>query len=113
MGARQSNEKYGKSQSKSRGSTNNVGRLDAFASGNLAGGASWATADAEWVSTVVVAITRLGGAVTFGLSRDEGAHSLTLMLDNTRKTLWYNGAADLNEELRAVVATLDGMSDKA
>lgn len=107
MGANSSNEKYGKAKSKSRGSVNNKSRLQAFAGRGATGGADWGGCDPKWIQGVVVGITALGGAATFGTSRDMGAHSLTLLLDEEKTTLWFNGEADLDEELEAVIATLD------
>ncbi|KKL06103.1 hypothetical protein LCGC14_2599390 [marine sediment metagenome] len=95
---------------KTRGSVKNSRRLDAFAKRSGAGDASWKNCDQDWVRSVVVAITDLGGAATFGLSRDRGAYSLTLLLDDTRETLWFNGDADLDDELRTVVSKLDAMA---
>jgi hypothetical protein len=110
MGAMQNHGRNPKKSSKSgRGSVKNTSRLDAFAQQSGKGSADWGTVDARWLQAVVVEITGMGGAVTIGLSRDEGAHSLTLLLDGTRETLWFNGNADLTEELKAVHATLEGM----
>lgn len=109
MGAYQNNEqKTGKSK-KTRGSTRNPDRLEAFARGGGQGSADWGGCDPSRIQAVMVGITAMGGAVTFGLSRDAGAHSLTLLLDGQRQTLWFNGDADLNEELEGVRATLDAM----
>lgn len=107
MGAYQNNENAGKKKGHSRGSVRNDSRLDSFTRGRKKGSADWGGCDPERIQAAVVAITRLGGAITFGLSRDEGAHSLTLMLDDSRATLWFNGDADLDEELDDVVARLD------
>ncbi|KKL06180.1 hypothetical protein LCGC14_2598630 [marine sediment metagenome] len=93
-----------------RGSTDNRRRLDAFKKGGVATGADWGTAESEKLKSVVVMVTALGGAVTFGMSRDNGAHSLTLMLDDHRETLWFNGDADLGEALDEVAAVLDTFS---
>lgn len=92
-----------------RGSVNNASRLAAFASGEATGAGDWGACDPRWLQAVVVAITGLGGAITFGLSRDGGAHSLTLLLDGDRQTLWFNGSADLDEELEKVYQTLETM----
>lgn len=89
-----------------RGTVNNDNRLQAFTSGGKAGEASWGGCDSERLQGVVDGITALGGAVTFGLSRDKGAHSLTLMLGGNRAPLWFNGDADLDDELDGVLATL-------
>lgn len=111
MGAMQNNARAPQKKRGSRGSTKNVDRLEAFARGRTAGGGDWGGCDPKWVQAVVVGITALGGAVTFGLSRDQGAHSLTLLLDDSRQTLWYNGDADLDEALEEVVATLEALTD--
>lgn len=104
-GARSGNRGSGEK----RGSTNNARRLSAFSDRSNAGSADWGGCAPERLQGVVVRITGLGGAVTFGLSRDQGAHSLTLMLDDDRQTLWFNGSADLDAELESVEAMLDAM----
>ena len=86
-----------------RGSVRNQDRLEAFSGRGGRGTADWGACDGELLAAVVVGITTLGGAVTFGLSRDKGAHQLTLMLDDKRQSLWFNGDADLNEALQGVV----------
>ena len=93
-----------------RGSTNNSGRLSAFANARKSGSADWGGCDPARIQAVVVAITGMGGAATFGLSRDGGAYSLTLLLESERTTLWFNGGADLDAELEKVRATLDTMT---
>jgi len=92
-----------------RGSVNNKKRLDAFSTRGDGGGADWGGCDSRLLQTVVVAITSLGGAITLGLSRNGGAHSLTLLLDDARTTLWFNGDADLDEKLREVIGTLEAL----
>jgi len=110
MGAMQNNGSKAGGKSKKRGSTNNSNRLAAFSKGGPASGADWGGCDPAWIQAVVVKITALGGAVTFGLSRDYGAHSCTLLLDNNRTTLWFNADADLDDALRDTAATLDAMT---
>lgn len=99
--------KKGGETKNARGSTRNTDRLAAFARGGGNGSAGWHTCDPARLQAVVVAITELGGAITLGLSRDLGAHSLTLLLDGNRSTLWFNGGADLDEKLQEVEATLE------
>lgn len=103
--AREGNVKSGKRGR--RGSTNNAKRLDAFRNRIGAADASWGGCDPKWLQAVVVSITGLGGAVTYGLSRDGGAHSVTLMLDGERETMWYNGDADLDDALKTIVGSLE------
>lgn len=102
-----SSEQRTGSKKKARGSTRNTDRLSAFAGRDGTGTADWGTCDPARLQAVVVAITALGGAITLGLSRDLGAHSLTLLLDGQRTTLWFNGNAELDAELEGVKATLD------
>lgn len=106
MGAMQNNQRSPGKVKKSRGSVRNLDRLQAFTRGGQTGQADWGGCAPNLVQAVVVGITALGGAVTFGLSRDLGAHSLTLLLDGQRQTLWFNGGADLDTELQTVVDTL-------
>ena len=106
MARNDGNSKQVGGSKKTRGSVRNTDRLAAFSSGKGEGGADWGTCDPTRLQAVVIGITALGGAVTFGLSRDMGAHSCTLLLDGNRTTLWFNGGADLDEELDGVAATL-------
>lgn len=88
-----------------RGSTDNGKRLATLlggGSGTGKQGADWGNADPRWIVAVITAVCRLGGAASFGLSRDGGAYSLTILLDGDRQTLWYNGSADLDVELEKV-----------
>lgn len=101
--------KSGKKKRAPRGAVKNAARLDAFKSKGAEGSASWANCNCDLLHAVVVAITALGGAITLGLARDMGAHSLTLLLDEARATLWFNGDADLNEKLQEVLDTLSDM----
>lgn len=98
-----------KASGKGRGSVNNTRRLEAFSQRGGGGQADWGGCDPLKLQEVVVAITELGGAITLGLSRDGGAHSLTLLLDGGRETLWFNGNADLSDELDSVLGILGAM----
>ena len=101
--------KAGKKKRAARGSVNNSNRLAAFQSKGNRGSASWENVNCDLLHAVVVGITSMGGALTVGLSRDKGAHSLTLLLDDQRVTLWFNGDADLNEKLQEVLETIAEM----
>lgn len=109
MAERRLDDGKAKTTKKTRGSVRNKDRLSAFGGGGGEGGADWGGCEPQRLQAVVVGITAMGGAVTFGLARDLGAHSLHLMLDGTRKTLWFNGNADLDAELDRVIDTLDSM----
>jgi len=92
-----------------RGSVNNGKRLAGFAARTGAGKADWGGCDPRWLQAIIVSMTEMGGAVTFGTSRDGGAYSLTLLLEGEREALWFNGGADLEGELEKVLATLETM----
>ncbi len=98
-----------KSEKSKRGSVRNDRRLAAIAQRRGGTAADWNGCSPERLQAVVHNITQIGGAVTFGTSRDGGAYSVTLLLDGDRETLWFNGDAELDEELQAVVETLDAM----
>lgn len=105
----QAQEKRDANKKGKRGSTNNKSRLDAFKKGSGHTGADWGGCDPAKLQGVIVGITELGGAVIFGLSRDRGAHLLTLLLDEQKETLWFNGDAELSDELEHVMGTLEAM----
>jgi len=88
-----------------RGSVNNGRRLASLLERVSAGGvgkADWGNARAEWIQAVICVIGQVGGMASFGYSRDGNAYNLTILLDGERETLWFNGNADLDEELRKV-----------
>jgi hypothetical protein len=95
---------------KKRGSVDNASRLAAFSTGGTTSKFDWGGCDPRWVQAIVVQITSLGGAITFGTSRDGGAASVTLLLDGDRQTLWFNGDVDLDAELEKIYATLETMT---
>lgn len=99
-----------KSRSGNRGSVRNDNRLEAIAQRRKGAAADWSGCDAGRIQSVVAGIALLGGAVTFGTSRDGGAYSVTLLLDGNRETLWFNGDADIDDELQAVIDTLGVMN---
>jgi len=109
MGVAKNQKHESKANGHKRGSTDNGKRLAAFSKGSGSSEAEWAGCDSRKLQGVIEQITQMGGAITFALSRDKGAHSLTLMLDKERQTLWFNGGADLDEELDTVAGILAAM----
>ena len=100
------------SKRKGRGSVNNKSRLGAFTEArDKRGGADWASADPRWLAGVVVACTRRGIGVTFGMTRDGGAYALTLYDRGERETLYFNGDAVLDDELEIVYHTIDALPE--
>jgi hypothetical protein len=102
----------GKSKNGRRGSTDNKRRLNRLGGRvALAGTVSWGNALPERVHNIITAVEGIGGAVTFGLSRDGGAYMLTVLLDGDKETLWINGGTDLDEELATIEQQLLDMND--
>lgn len=103
-------EEFGKSGKKKsrRGSVNNAKRLEGLQSkGATRGSADWSGADPRWVAAVVALATRLGMICSFKLSRDGGAHGISLYDDGENVALWFNQDADLDLELEKVYVYLE------
>lgn len=91
-----------------RGGVDNEKRLAGLGAALAGRGAvGWGSASPEKIAAVVVAATKLGAAVSFSLSRDGGAHGLTIFANGEKTSLWFNGDADLDECLEGVLAVLD------
>lgn len=100
----------GRKRSKGRGSVNNAGRLAGLQpSEKQQGSADWGTADPRWLAAVVAAATLRGMIISFKLSRDGGAHGLSLYDNGERADLWFNGDADLDLELEKVYVYLESV----
>lgn len=81
-------------------------RLAAFDNGDSDAVADWVGCSAETVHALVVGVVALGGAVIFGTSRDGGAHMLSLLLDDNKKTLWFAGDVVLEDKLAETLVKL-------
>lgn len=89
---------------KSRGKTNVARSLEGLGQADRPpGSADYAEADFSFMCGIVIEVSRRGGAVSFGLSRDRGAYNVTIFLDGDRKTVWINGSDDLNLELEKIL----------
>lgn len=78
-----------------------------FSNKGVDGLADWGNASPEKIVAVITTMQALGGAVTFGLSRDGNAHMLTFLLDGSRETVWINPDIDLDVALLEVLEKLD------
>lgn len=79
-------------------------RLAGFGSSNNQSGAfDWGEADPVLIAGVVVSVTRHGGLASFGYTRDGGAGTLTVFLDNERSTEYFKPAEDCDAKLAQVV----------
>lgn len=91
------------------GSENKTGRLgQAFSTGN-APQMDWADVDPRHIVWVLVAVTALGGAVTFGRSRDCGALMVALLLDGERETKWISPRDAPEDVLTEIAEKLEAM----
>lgn len=107
MGAMQNNLKIPGGNNSKRGKTKNLDRLKALTKGPAGGAATWRMADPKLVHAVIVAIADMGGAVLFGHSMDGGSYSMSLYLNKDKTTIWFNGDAELDEELQVVIDELN------
>lgn len=91
---------------KKRGSVNNASRLAAFGATTEKpqGNADWGSADPRWIAAVVVAATLARMEVSFAITKDGGAHGMKLYdyATGERVQLWFNGDANLDQELEQV-----------
>jgi len=74
--------------------------------------ADWSSAGPGAVLEVIIAMSSVGGAVTFGLSRDGGAYMLTFLLDGSRKTEWLPCDGALDAWLENATYLIRTLSDK-
>ena len=94
---------------KSRGSTNNVSRLAGLGkNGSGQGQADWGDCDPVWIAGLVVLLTKAGGAVRFGASRDGAVLSIGIYLDGDSVTLWLDGAGTYEEQISRIYENLKG-----
>lgn len=81
-----------------------VSRLAGFgSSSNQQSGFDWGEADPVLIAGVVVSVTRHGGLASFGYTRDGGAGTLTVFLDNERSTEYFKPSEDTDGKLAGIV----------
>lgn len=79
-------------------------RLAGFGAGSAqSSGFDWGEADPVLIAGVVVSVTRHGGLASFGYTRDGGAGTLTVFLDNERSTEYFKPTEDCDQKLAQVV----------
>jgi len=91
-------------EKKPDGAGQTVSRLAGFGSGSHESGSfDWGEADPVLISGVVVSVTRHGGLASFGYTRDGGAGTLTVFLDNERSTEYFKPTDDTDAKLAGIV----------
>jgi hypothetical protein len=68
------------------------------------GVSSWDTVDAGSIRMVISALTKAGGAIRFGVSRDGGALSVGVYLGDTYFTDWLRPDDDVEQYLEDLVS---------
>lgn len=68
--------------------------------------ADWGGIDGKVVVDLVQVITRLGGAVRFGYTRDGGAYSVGIYLDDDRSTFYFSPDVDVEAALEKLTEKL-------
>lgn len=85
------------------------GRLSGAFGGTDAPTLDWADVDTRHIAWVLCAVTTLGGAVTYGRSRDNGALMVTLLLDGERETKWISPRDTPEDVLTQIAERLEAI----
>lgn len=70
---------------------------------------SWSNADPKNIAWLVQVITEKGGAVRFGMSRDEHAYSIGLYYGDERETFYIRPNQNLDDNLRNIAEYLQDL----
>jgi len=94
---------------KSSGQTK-VSRLAGLGSGGAQlQGFDWSAAESGILLAVVISATRAGGLASFGRTRDGGAGTVTIFLDDDKTTVYIKPDQDTYGELEKIVGFLDSL----
>lgn len=69
----------------------------------------WADVDPRHIMWVLTAITAVGGAITYGRSRDGGSLMVALLLDGERETKWISPRDEPEAILTAIAERLESL----
>jgi len=87
-----------------------VSRLAGLGSGNTQlQGFDWSAAEPGIVLAVVISATRLGGLASLGRTRDGGAGTVTIFLDDDKTTVYIKPDQDIYGELEKIVHFLGSL----
>jgi hypothetical protein len=70
---------------------------------------TWSAANPSSVVALTCLVSKLGGAVTFGGSRDGGALQVAIFLDGDKVTRWIGAGAAVDEELAEIYERLEAL----
>jgi len=88
----------------------NSSRLDSAFNSTPDMARGWDEVDPRFMQWVVVAASKLGGAVTFGQSRDGQALQVAVMLDGDRKSFWIAPGESIADKLTRIAEVLEALA---
>lgn len=71
--------------------------------------ADWNDADCKLLQNCIALVAKLGGAIRFGYTRDGGAYSVGVYLDDDRETFYCKPSEDVDDFLRHLVGKLESL----
>lgn len=87
-----------------------VSRLSGLGNGSTQlSGFDWSQAEPGILLAVVISTSRQGGLASFGRTRDGGAGTVTIFLDNDKTTVYIKPDQDVYGELEKIVGFLDSL----
>lgn len=72
--------------------------------------ADWGDAHPDNVTALLLTVTRFGGALSLGTSRDRGAFNITVFLDGERATTWVGADESVDDALITLVHELEELA---
>lgn len=70
--------------------------------------ADWTSVDPKTCMALVALVASMGGATRFGYTRDGGAFSIGLYLDDDRETLYYPPGSEMEANIQNLIYALGG-----
>lgn len=71
------------------------------------GVADWESIDATMLRKLVTVVTRTGGAIRFGYSRDGGAYAVGILGDGDPYTVYFAPNEALTDEIEELIAAFE------
>lgn len=96
---------------KSKRSKSRLGSIFARGDANDNKVADWNTASGDLVLDLIAKLGAMSGAVRFGYTRDGGAYSLGIYLDDDSETFYFPPGQDIDDNLRAMIERIDAAND--
>jgi hypothetical protein len=80
-------------------------------SGNTRDGlvADWAGVDPKTIINLISATVSLNGAIRFGYTRDGGAYSVGIYLDDDHETFYFKPSDDIDSDLDSLAEKIRGL----